>query len=448
MNLSKALRLGSSPAVAFVGAGGKTTALFKLAHEYKSCVVTTTTHLGSWQIPQKSRHIVWPSGRPLSYFSDSIDEGLTLMTGEIEDDRYRGLVDSQITELRKLTSTKSLPLLIEADGARQKPVKAPAHHEPVIPNFVDLVVVMVGISGLGKILAEENVHRPGQFSELSGLEVGQPINIEALAKVISHPLGGLKDIPQRSRKIALINQADSPELQAQSKNLTLRILPFFDGVIIASLGYDTKNEKDARSILAVYEQTAGIVLAAGGSTRYGQPKQLLDYRGKPFIRVVTETALAAGLSPVVAVLGSSGDDVRSALDGLNVEIVFNPNWEMGQSTSINAGIERLPENTGGAIFLLADQPQVTVSVLYSLMEKHYEELPPVIAPYILDRRANPVLFDRVTFEDLKHLKGDQGGRAIFSKFQPTYVNWADDRLLLDVDSPEDYQILMDRDRDG
>ena len=97
---------------------------------------------------------------------------------------------------------------------------------------------------------------------------------------------------------------------------------------------------------------------------------------------------------------------------------------------------------GGAIFLLADQPQVSVEILRALVERHSQDLPAVLAPYVFDQRANPVLFDRVTFQDLLTLRGDTGGRAIFSKFSPRYLNWYDRKLLLDVDTPEDYQKLV------
>jgi molybdenum cofactor cytidylyltransferase len=94
------------------------------------------------------------------------------------------------------------------------------------------------------------------------------------------------------------------------------------------------------------------------------------------------------------------------------------------------------------IFLLADQPQVTISVLRALVEKHAEALYPVVLPMVMDRRANPVLFDRSTFKDLLSIEGDLGGRAIFHKHHVEYLPWHDDRLLLDVDTPEMYQRLI------
>lgn len=100
---------------------------------------------------------------------------------------------------------------------------------------------------------------------------------------------------------------------------------------------------------------------------------------------------------------------------------------------------------GAAIFLLVDQPQVTTSILRALLEKHAEGLYPVVAPMVIDQRANPVLFDRDTFQDLLQLEGDVGGRAVFHKYRVEYLPWHDDRLLLDVDTPEQYQRLISDD---
>ena len=157
------------------------------------------------------------------------------------------------------------------------------------------------------------------------------------------------------------------------------------------------------------------------------------------------TALEAGLSPVVVVVGANGEQVESAVADLNVRVIRNAEWQSGQGSSIKAGISELtnsPTPTGGAIFLLADQPQIMTSIIRAIVEKHAEGLYPIVAPLVLDQRANPVLFDQVTFADLLEIKGDVGGRAIFHKHKVEYLPWHDDRMLLDVDTPEHYQRLI------
>lgn len=436
MNLARALRIANSQTVAFVGAGGKTTALFRLARELASpVVITSTTHLGIWQIPLADQHVIATRREDLSFLENKFS-GVWLVTGPIADDRTSSLDSSLLSRLYDECKKQSIPLLIEADGARQRPLKAPAEHEPPIPEFVDLVVSVAGLSALGKAFTEELVHRPQAFARISGISPGDSISPEAIARALMNPNGGLKNIPPGARRIALLNQADTPALQASAGKIAYALLSFYDSILVASL--------EQNEVYAVREQTAGIILAAGGSQRFGQTKQLLMWRGQPFVRVVAQTALEAGLSPVVVVTGAQAEAVEQVVENLPVQIVRNEIWEDGQASSIRAGITKLDESrpfAGTAIFLLADQPQMTTTVIRALVENHASALQPILAPMVSDRRANPVLFDRVTFPDLLQLQGDVGGRGIFSKYHVDYLRWHDEALLHDVDKPEDYPRL-------
>jgi molybdenum cofactor cytidylyltransferase len=434
MNLTRFLRLdkASHPAVGFAGAGGKTTALFQLARELakkNAVIVSAASHLGVWQIPLADRHIIAGEIGKV----ELPDRGVTLVTGEVEGDRTRSVDESTISWLREESETRNLPLLIETDGSRQKPLKAPAAHEPPIPKFSDLVVYVAGLGALGKPLTDEHVHRAEIFSKLSGLPLGSPVTPQAVVEVLTHPQGGLKNIQPQARRVALLNQADSPELQSIGGSMARELLGHFDSILVGSL---------QNSSLQTFERTAGIILAAGEAARYGAPKQLLDWKGKPFVRQVAETALKSGLEPVVVVTGFRAADVESALSGLPVTIVHNPDYRQGQGTSIRAGVASLSDKVGSAIFLLADQPQIPVEVIRALVESHGAKMQAILAPLVLEeRRANPVLFDRDSFPDLMSLKGDVGGRAIFDRHRVEYLPWHDDILLLDVDKPEDYERL-------
>ena len=118
----------------------------------------------------------------------------------MDEDRTRPVEAGVLNGLSELCQRQSIPLLIEADGSRQKPLKAWAEHEPPIPDFVDLVVHVAGLSGLGKTLNEENVHRPKIFAELGGLKIGETITKTELIKVMTHPKGGLKNIPTNRKE--------------------------------------------------------------------------------------------------------------------------------------------------------------------------------------------------------------------------------------------------------
>jgi molybdenum cofactor cytidylyltransferase len=340
--------------------------------------------------------------------------------------------------LHGLASVQGLPILIEADGSRRCPLKAPAAYEPLVPPWVKIVVVVAGLTGIGKPLSEDWVHRPERFAALSDLEIGQPITPQALVQVLTHPAGGLKGLPSQARRIALLNQADAPELQALAGRLSAQLLGPYAAVLVASLTSSADHP-----VLAVHEPVAGVILAAGASSRFGSPKQTLLWRDQPLVRHVASAALQAGLSPVVVVTGDSSALVKQALDGMPVIFVKNSEWQAGQSTSLAAGLRFLPPVTGAAVFLLADQPQVTPGLLHGLVELHAATLSSIIAPQVYGQRANPVLFDRLTFPELLSLKGDMGGRALFSRYHPTWLPWNDANLLLDVDTPEDYRKLLE-----
>ena len=443
LSLVRALRVGKSARIAFIGSGGKTTAMFQLArlllkeNGISTVIVTATSHLGSWQISFADVHII--AGSP-----ETIEEnrhrlkGIVLITGELERERTKPINDQTLNWLHHYGEVHSLPILIEADGSRQKPLKAWANHEPPIPSFTNHVVQVVGMTGIGKPLTEEDLHRPEIFSNISGLNMNDLVSTEAVINVIKSANAGLKNFPEHARRTVLLNQADTPELQASANGFVLPLLLDYDSVVIASLKQET--------IFAVHEPIAGIILAAGESTRYGAAKQLLDWKGKPFVRAVAITAREAGLSPVIVVTGANSEKVADALTGLDLTVVENVDWKSGQASSIKAGIKTLRSKTdhivGGAIFLLTDQPQITSSILRALVQSHAEGLHSIVAPMVMDRRANPVLFDSDTFSDLLTLEGDVGGRAIFHKYRAEYLPWHDDRLLLDVDTPEMYQRLI------
>jgi molybdenum cofactor cytidylyltransferase len=463
VNLLQALRLGGRERLALVGAGGKTTALFQLAGQYlaggaRRVLLSTTTHLADWQLGLADHHFILTSKEQLKQLNESLPPGVLLFSGPLErNQRVSGLSGDIVGGLVELASSWQTALLVEADGARQRPLKAPAAHEPPIPAWVEQVVVLAGLSGLGKALGEKTVHRPEIFARLSGLEIGAPVTLDGLARLLLDPQGGLKNVPPGARCVALLNQADTPELQAAGAHLALRLLKGdysakgsysaiggYSASLVASLaGGKQAGDQPEGSVFAAYEPVAGIVLAAGGSSRLGQPKQLLPWRGQPLVRHAATSALQAGLEPVVVVTGAYAEAVQAAVSDLNVQVVFNPDWTRGQSRSLAAGLARLPDGCGAAVFLLADQPHLPVSLLRSLVALHTESLAPIVAPLVDGQRGNPVLFDRQTFSELAALQGDVGGRALFSRYAVTWLPWHDASLLVDIDHPQDLERLQE-----
>jgi len=186
-------------------------------------------------------------------------------------------------------------------------------------------------------------------------------------------------------------------------------------------------------------QVAGIVLAAGGSSRFGSPKQLLPWRGKTVLNSVVSTAFDTRLAPVIVVLGANADQIEPSLPKECV-VVRNDAWPEGQSSSIRIGLAQLSEEIDGVLILLGDQPQVNPHFCSSIIQKGLE-CGKITIPYVNDRHANPVYFPKHTLKRLGQVTGDQGGRAIFSEFQVEYLPWLDDCMALDIDTPEDYEKL-------
>jgi molybdenum cofactor cytidylyltransferase len=409
-------------------------------------LLAATTHLAINQLTLADHHFTLLREADLDGLVDDLPAGLLLFTSPPGDDgRSTGLSEGLVERLSHLADDLSLPLLVEADGSRQLPLKAPAPHEPVIPGWVKTVMVVAGLSGLGKPLNHEWVHRPELFSRLANLDLDAPVTPEGLARVLSHPQGGLKGIPLSARRVALLNQAGTAELQAVAQRLARPLLTEFAGVVVADLPLPSlrTREEDRTGVIAVHERVAGVILAAGGAQRMQQPKQALIWRGQPLVRHVALAALEAGLDPIVVVTGSAADQVEAAVEGLPVLVANNPEWQAGQSGSVKIGLQALPAETGAAVFLLADQPQTPVGLIASLVETHAATLSPLVAPLVQGQRANPVLMDRVTFSDLFTLSGDQGGRALFARYPVQWVPWHDSAILQDIDTPDDYQRLLE-----
>lgn len=412
-------------------------AMFRLARELPSpVVVTTTTHLGIWQTRLGDR---WIQSLDAFTAAGFAADGVMLVTGQaIKDDRVAGLEPVEMDRLYAIARENGWSLLVECDGSRQLPLKAPAAHEPVIPAWVDQVVTVAGLSGLGKPCNNAYIHRAELFSSLAGLSLEEPVGEEALVKALSNPLGGLKGIPERAQKIVLLNQADDERLISAATRMAPALLSGFDAVLTGRLTNETEHE-----IIHAREPLAGVILAAGGSTRLGVPKQGLTWRGKSFIENAVQCGLDAGLQKIFVVTNNAYSQYIHNDFLLKIHLINNPTWQSGQSTSVRLGVQSLPSNIGGAVFLLCDQPHIPAQLVRALIDRHAEVRAPIIAPSVAGKRANPVLFDRSTFSDLLSVEGDKGGRILFAKYPVEYVPWNDESILLDVDTPEDYARLRE-----
>ncbi len=187
IEFNRPFRLDEYPQCAFVGAGGKSSSIFRLASEHPGPVlISTTTHLGKEQSQLADAHLVINSLEDIRSIVIPSGSSTLLITGPLlADGRWSGLQPETIAALSELARASALPLLIEADGARGRFLKAPAAHEPAIPPFVDQVIVVVGLSALGKSLSSKIVHRPEQFSQLANIQLGEKISKSHLVQLFS-----------------------------------------------------------------------------------------------------------------------------------------------------------------------------------------------------------------------------------------------------------------------
>ena len=204
MKLYKALGIGRGEVVAFVGAGGKSSAILQAAHELKEegvkVLVAPTTKMFVSEAKRVGRILTSEDRDELRREVAevlSVEGAAVVGSSILSRDRIGGVEPSWVP----LLAPEDGVTLVEADGSRRRPLKGTAEHEPFLPEGATLVVAVGGISALGEPLEEERVHRPEVFSELTGISLGHTINAEAFAWAL---LAGLRHVPDGARRAALL----------------------------------------------------------------------------------------------------------------------------------------------------------------------------------------------------------------------------------------------------
>lgn len=190
---------------------------------------------------------------------------------------------------------------------------------------------------------------------------------------------------------------------------------------------------------------AGLVLAAGRSTRMGPDNKLLQIvRGKPMVRHAVEAQLASRAAPVIVVTGHQRAEVEAALGGLDVRLIHNPDFAAGLAGSVKAGLAALPPETPGVVVSLGDMPNVTAAVIDRLAQVFAEQGEALaVAPTLFGQRGNPVLLARELFAAVARLSGDQGARRLLYEAGEAVIDvpFDDPAIALDVDTPEALRAL-------
>jgi molybdenum cofactor cytidylyltransferase len=187
-------------------------------------------------------------------------------------------------------------------------------------------------------------------------------------------------------------------------------------------------------------QIACIVLAAGRSTRMGAANKLLaEVGGGAMVRGVVEAALASAARPVLVVTGHQADEVRAVLAGLDVAFVDNPDYAVGLSSSLKAGIGAVPADCAGALVLLGDMPRIAGQHLDALIVAFAPDKgAAIVVPVHCGQRGNPVLWSAAFFKEMLQLDGDAGARQLMASDadQVREIDLGTDAVLADIDTPE------------
>jgi probable selenium-dependent hydroxylase accessory protein YqeC len=227
--LTEALGIKAREVISLVGAGGKTTLMFHLAKELvlsgKKVVTTTTTKIVEPNLGETSSLFVDPDeGKIKDFVWRHLDQyfHITVARERLESGKLMGISPNLVNGLWGSHGIDAI--LIEADGAAGRPVKAPRENEPVIPTSTTLVVAILGVDGMARELNEETVFQPERVSKITGIPVGERLTDEAMAILMTHSEGIFKGAPSSSRVVAFLNKVDIPDGIAKARSIAQKIL--------------------------------------------------------------------------------------------------------------------------------------------------------------------------------------------------------------------------------
>jgi len=188
------------------------------------------------------------------------------------------------------------------------------------------------------------------------------------------------------------------------------------------------------------DHCAAIVLAAGASTRLGQPKQLLKLNGETLLHRTVRLATETGCAPIFVVLGFNADQMQPEIRDLPAKTVINPEWQSGMGSSLRSGVEALMKATPQPkkiLVLLCDQPTLSTEILSTLLQASVNAKPLITASSYAGRFGVPAIFDKQLYSDLLKLEGDQGARSVIQRYIHQTATVEFPGGIVDIDTPAD-----------
>jgi molybdenum cofactor cytidylyltransferase len=185
---------------------------------------------------------------------------------------------------------------------------------------------------------------------------------------------------------------------------------------------------------------AGLILAAGASTRLGRPKQLLKAQGKPLLEKATEAALEARLDGVYVVLGARYEEIKTSIRHLPAQLIRNEQWQDGIGSSLSSGIRaiRTSNNYDAVLIMLSDQLHVNGTHLSALVNTYLKSSHKAIVATTYGHQTGvPALFDQFYFPQLENLSGDTGAKKVIRQHMDRVLSVNFEQASIDIDTPED-----------
>ncbi|MFO7631405.1 MAG: selenium cofactor biosynthesis protein YqeC [Caldilinea sp.] len=442
------LNPASPDVVAVVGGGGKSSIAFRLAAEVaatgRRAVVAPTTRIAAFQT-EWAPAFIEVSGAELPWKAleaQLAQHGYCLLGGPVAGDRRLGLGPAQLDLLAQRAAELNIAAItVEADGSKMRPLKAPADHEPVLPDTLTHLAPVAGMDAIGAAIDERMMHRPELVRRVLELDAeAAPLLTPAwLARLLLNPAGGAKGLHPSVRFAPILNKADAL-LHLVYARVTAAILAQQGVSSLVTCAGDVKRTP----VIERWGPVAVVVLAAGGSSRMGRPKQLTAVEGAPMVARAVHTALRSNIGPVVVVTGAKDDAVRAALAEWSdvISVVHNAAWAEGQATSVAAALAALPSAVEAAIFMPVDQPFLDPLLLRRL-HMAWRTGADLVAPQVEgEMRGAPALFDRCFWGELLALQGDVGGRRVLAAHRDEVAMASSDaEWLIDVDTADDLELL-------
>jgi molybdenum cofactor cytidylyltransferase len=188
---------------------------------------------------------------------------------------------------------------------------------------------------------------------------------------------------------------------------------------------------------------AAVILSAGESSRMGRPKALLPIDGQTFIEKIVGALKQTSVGKIIVVLGHNGDEMRRSIQHLPVEILINPDYRLGQLSSLQTAIRHLQGETNcdGIVVHLVDHPYINPQLLQLMLHRFVDEKRAIVVPRHQGKRGHPVIFARELFSELLAAPMDQGAKAVVNahRDETLEIDTEEVGITLDIDTPELYR---------